>query len=302
MKHPFLIGLVILMTLSVYGQEKPAKPVGKIVVFTGRAYVKNPGKSRREFTAGDKNGAIYAEQELGCISKCSITFTIGQTEKTINKGPYIIPNLLKRRTPTDENITAGSKTRGSNGIIILPLERGIGVVRPESFKFKWRLAKNGKQIVNISPLTISLNGCNNLENFWSKADIDYKQIYFSSEDLRTRLKNKQKLNAAESVEVVVDSKSFVKKIRFCFNIISASEEIRLHNELKQWDDYSDLVKHVERAYVFEKYKLYSDAAEELEISLKLSSNDKYLLAEVIRIYSIIEDENRVRELKAVRGK
>jgi len=296
MKYFPLLVFIFLFHCTVYCQDDSKKPVGNIVKVKGRAYIKDPGKPQRELPAGDKKVPIFAGQELGCISKCSISFTVGQTERTITQGTYIIPNLLKRRPPSNDSISAGSKTRGAKDILLSPVEREVGVVRPESFKFRWKILRSGERLVNISPLTIWLNECKNVDNIWSESNIDYKQTYFSSEIVKDLLKKKQKLDTTESIEVVVASESFSKKQRFCFDIISVSDERRLQDELKQSDSYDDLVRHTERGYIFHKFKLYDDAAEEFEASLRISPSTDYLLAETIRTYYTLGDVDRIGEL------
>lgn len=296
MKLNFFLIFILCLSSLVYSQEGARKYVGKIIKIEGKAYLKEEGKKLRELTARDKDTLLFAEQELGCLSKCLVRFSIGSSEKTINKGHYIIPHLIKRRTPSNNSISAGSKTRGVNDILVSPVENGIGLVSPEFFKFRWRILKIGDNLVNISPLTISLNDCKTDEHIWSQPNIDYKQGSYVTEGIKGLLKKRQQKHTRVSLEVVIASESFDKKQRYCFDIISTLEEQRLRSELTEWDNYADLIRYTERAYIFNKHKLFSEAAEEFNMALKMSPKTDYLLADTIKAHYKLGDLEMVDEL------
>lgn len=289
-----LVGLLCLVG-SAHSQENSQKPVGEIIEIKGRAYLKGEGQKSTVLTSRDKHIPLFAGQEIGCEVKCTVRFSIGRTEKTLLIGHYVIPNLIKPRTHLANSVRAGA-TRGEEDILISPLERNIGLARPDSFKFRWKMLKiNGKPI-DVSPLTISLNGCSTDEHLWNKTNIDYKQGLYISDEIRRLLKGRQQQNLIVSVEVVVESGSFEKKQRYCSDIISISEERLLENELARWDDYADLIRHTERAYDFYQHKLYDEAADEFDMAVQLSQDTDYLLADAIICHFQLGDEDGVKSL------
>ena len=176
------------------------------------------------------------------------------------------------------------------------MARGIGLVRPESFKFRWRRLKVNNEPVSVAPLTLSLNGCTTDQPIWSERNIDYGLGSYAVDQVKQLLKERQQRNAVVSAEVVVASASFDKKQRFCFDIIPASEERKLRNELTKLDGYSELMRHATRAYVFYQHKLYSEAVDEVDLALQLSPETDYLLADAIKAHFQLGDEEGVKGL------
>lgn len=292
MKHA-VSALLLLCSISfAHAQESSRKHVGKIIKVQGEAYLEGERESRR-LIARDKNVLLFAEQKLRCGSKCRVDFYIGSTPEKITDGEsYLIPDVPGRRPEgSRDRVTAGSETRGLNDILLAPPEKGVGFVRPESFKFRWLTSKS-----NISPLTISLNGCRTDDVVWSEANIDYKKGSYLPPPVRERLKQRQKPNSTVELEVVVSSDSFPSKQRYCFEIIPASKEQPLRKELAKWDSYADSIRHTERARIFYKYKLYAEAADEYDMALELSPSTDYLLAGAIETYYLLGNAERVKAL------
>jgi len=284
--------LSLCFIVLAHAQEGSRKHVGKITEVKGEAYLEEEGESRR-LTASDKGTLLFAEQKLRCGAKCRVDFYVGSTpEKIIDGETYLIPNVPARRPEgSRDRVTAGSETRGLNDILLAPPEKGVGFVRPESFKFRWLTSKS-----NISPLTISLNGCKTDDLVWSESNIDYQRGSYAPQRVIELLKQRQKPKSATELEVVVSSDSLTSKQRYCFEIIPASKEQLLRRELAEWDSYADSIRHTERAQIFYNYQLYGEAADEYDMALKLSPSMDYLLAGAIKTYYLLGDAERVKDL------
>jgi hypothetical protein len=292
--------LFIIFTFCLTGvvcaQESQRKPVGSIIEVKGRAYLKEKGQKQKELTARDKDTLLYAGQELGCIKDCQVKFRIGRTEKALSKGRYIIPNLLKPKTRSDDDsIAAGSKTRTGSGILLSPLDSERGLARPESFKFSWRLLKINNKLINVLPLTLLLKDCKSYNQIWLGEEIEYPLGIYTSDEIRNLLKKRQRQDSAVSLEVFLTSPSLQDE-HYCFNLISANEEKNLQAELYEWNNYAELIQHVERAYIFYRYKLYAEAADEYDMALNLSSTTDYLIADAIKTHYLVGNLERVKEL------
>lgn len=299
MKSSLFVILMLCSANLIYAQEIPRKRVGEIKKVTGRAYLKEPdGGPQRELTARDKDIPLFTGQELGCIEKgkCKVEFSIGRRPLE-TQSRYPIPNAIRSKEHPRDRVRVGENTRSKGTILLSPVDEEIGLVSPKSFRFRWRLLRTQGKLINVSPLTLSLRSCKTNELIWSEPDIDYGRGSYVAGDVRDRLKARQQQGSATSVEVIMTSESLPKE-RFCFSIISATEEQQLQSELVEWDAYADLIRHMERAYIFERHKLYDEAADEYEMALKLSPETDYLLAETIMVHYTLGDEDRVKVLLA----
>ena len=304
MKFAFYVLLALCLPLAARAQEGSRKRVGEIIEVKGRADLKGPGQEVKHLTTGDKDIAIFAGQKLECVSKCALKFRVGSEPISLNGGRYPIPNLPARRRhlSDSDSVRVGASSRGPTDILLSPLPAGAGMTRPESFKFRWRMLRTSEGLINISPLSISLVGCKTDERLWPEHVIDYKKGLYVSEEVRRLLKERQRPDSVESIEVVVTSASFDKAQRFCFDLISAAEERRLSAELAMWDDYDDLVRHAERARVFYRHGLYDESAEEFDAALRLSPQTDYLLADAIMARFRLGDDDEVDTLLRRLGK
>lgn len=302
MKLALYVLLALCPSLIAQAQEGPRKRVGKIIEVKGRADLKGPGQEVQHLKTGDKEIPIFAGQKLECVSNCALKFMVGSQEIPLNGGRYLIPSLGRARRHPSDSVAAGPSSRGPMDILLSPSPKWAGMTRPESFRFRWRMLKTEKGPLILSPLTISLVGCTTDERLWVEQGIDYKQGLYVSEEVRRLLKDRQRPDAVESIEVVVASASFRDPQRFCFNLISAAEEQRLAAALAVWDDYDDLVRHAERAHVFYEHGLYDEAAEEFAAALRLSPQTDHLLADAIMTRFRLGDDDEVDMLLRRLGK
>jgi hypothetical protein len=294
MKYRFPILILFFLTGSLCAQQSGPKPVGKIVRVEGRAYLLQ-GQTRKVLPSGNLNIPLFAENEIGCISTCKIRFEIG-SEPLIKSSRFVIPNQIRRRS-SEKNFVVTAGNKGGANIILFPIASEVGMVRPESFRFRWRVVRLNGNVVDIRPLTLSLNTCEVIDELWHQAGIDYQSGSYSNEDAIRELKNRQSKDANSRIEIVLESESFKKKERFCFSLISKTEEERLQRELATWNEYADFIRLTERARIFEEHKLYQDAILEYEEALKLFPNTDHLLAEAIRAYLRIGDRDKAIELR-----
>ena len=220
MKYKFPILILFFLTSSICGQESVPKPVGKIVRVEGRAYLRQ-GQTQKTLPSGNLNIPLFGEQVIGCISTCKIKFEIGSTPLTTSTR-YVIPNQIRRRSAEKTYVVTGGNKGGAD-IILFPIASELGMVRPESFRFRWRVVRVNGKVVDIRPLTLSLNACEVIDELWHHAGIDYQSGSYSHEDAIRELKNRQSKDANSRIEIVLESKSFKKKERFCFSLISTTE-------------------------------------------------------------------------------
>ena len=293
MKYKFPIVILFFLTGSICAQQSGPKPVGRVLRVEGRAYLLQ-GQTRKDLPSGNLNIPLFAENEIGCISTCKIRIEIG-SEPFIKSSRFVIPNQIRRRS-SEKNFVVTAGNKGGANIILFPIASELGMVRPESFRFRWRVIRVNGKVVDIRPLTLSLNACEVMDEPWRHAGIDYQSGSYSNEDAIRELKNRQSKDANSRIEIVVESESF-KKQRFCFSPISKTEEERLQRELATWNEYADFIRLTERARVFEEHKLYQDAILEYEEALKLFPNTDHLLAEAIRAYLRIGDRDKAIELR-----
>lgn len=287
--------LLICLAGPVYSQQVTRTPVGEIVNVKGKAYLREEGQKRMALSSRDKRRSLFAEQELVCGSQCQIIFTIGLVPIKLTEGTYLIPNRIRSPIPLP-GIKAATVRRSAGAILLSPVEQGIGLVRPESFGFRWRKLKINHETINVAPLTISVNDCKTDRRIWSRPNIDYGPGSYVADDIREFLKQEQRRDSRTSAEVVLASASFDKKQRFCFDIISAFEEVQLEDELAEFKDYSDLARHAARAYIFYQHKLYSEAIDEFDAALQLSPNTDYLIADATKAHFQVGDEDGVVSL------
>lgn len=287
--------IVICFASMAYSQQPARKPVGEIVKVTGKAYLREEGKKEITLTSRDEKASLFAEQVLVCGPQCQITFTIGLVPVTLTRGTYLIPNRVRSPIPLSGIKAAGA--RRSEGVILLsPVEREIGLVRPESFEFRWRKPKINGEPIKVAPLRISINDCRTDTHIWSRENIAYGPGSYMEDEVRESLKKRQQPDSRVSAEVVVASASFNEKQRFCFDIISASEEAQLRNELVKFKSHPELARHAAQAYIFYQYKLYREAVDEFDSALQLSPDTDYLVADGIKAHFQLGDEDGVKRL------
>ena len=293
----FDLPVILLMCFAgtVYSQPPTQNPVGEVISVKGKAYLRTDGQKPRVLTSRDKRVRLFPEQLLVCGPQCQITFTIGLAPVTLTQGNYLIPNRIRHPIPL-RGITPAAPNRGDGVILLSPVERGIGLVRPESFEFRWRRPKGNDEPIRVAPLTVSINQCKTDEPIWSRPNIDYGLGSYVDQEVRSSLKQRQQRDSRISLEVVVASASFSKNQRFCFDLMSALEEKQLNDELAEFADHSDLVRHAAQAYIFYRHKLYPEAVDEFDSALQLSPNTDYLIADAIKTYFQLGDEDGVETL------
>lgn len=132
---------------------------------------------------------------------------------------------------------------------------------------------------------------------WRQDGVDGASGLFTSDVVRTGLETyARRGHSGQMFFGIINSNQ--EETRVPFALLSVVEEKALDGELEHWDHKeTGLLRHVGRAFTFDHYKLYTEAAAEHDAALALAPESEDLLTAAIAAYEQTGNIPRANELK-----
>ena len=191
-------------------------------------------------------------------------------EDTINPGetPYLVPYVPYHPGGTDVVFdTGGLHQSPQNGIFSPPDD---GRAWPSHLIFRWAPFPKGtplKLILHRWPADISDDAL-----VWAKAIVEDGSGTYDSADARTALSRLRDQDPSAKIQFTLAGPENQNSV-IIFRLLTEEDEARLQDELRDADKGDALLTPIDRAAAFQRYFLYTEAADEMEQALKASSDN-----------------------------
>lgn len=284
-----IILLIIFLSSALIHSQTPS-----VANVLGRAISKDSSGRIRVLKKGDKLSTKHRVRcsGWGC-TKLEIYYC--NHPKTVRRGSW------QRVWGINCRATKGRRSgppRTDEEIIISPYDSAF--VRPEKFLLRW------KPIETSVKFNLLLTFDRKKKILWNQRGIDGSKGSFKSKSLIEKLKELQKVKdrflSLKLLEETNKNNGIESKI--VFRLISPKNQQNLEKELVIFENEPDeFFKSVGRSTTFSKYKLYIEAAEEIEKAKKILKDrepDKKALLEItklaINLNYITYNDNRTKKL------
>jgi len=236
---------------------------------------------------------LYHGQQVRCQSHGELRLLLNGKPKRIT-GPSswftIPPRAFNLAVPIqralDEYGRISGRDRGEQTSIFSPSAHSV--VIPDRFAIRW-VPDIAKCILSFS--IYEPDGV----KVWSKDDVDGTTGLLESEESKKALK-KYRTESGQGPLTLRLTDSCANNLSVTFSLISMESEASLKEELKFWDDQNGpLLTHLGRASVYERYRMFPQAADEYEAGLKNAPESRDLLIRTILAHR--NTGNQVRELE-----
>ncbi len=271
-----LIGSLGLLLLSAWGIAQSSRhpqasvdktgggPVAGVianvkgtVLLNGKPHVfRKLDKVRSDWTLACKPG-----------SELDIVFNDGSHE-ILKPGqkPFPVPYIPAGSGPLDSVQVPAGRRQSLGGSIFSP-PQNEGRVWPSQFRFRWIPLAKGTQlnlILRRWPLRLDED-----KPFWARSVTETGSGELDSAEARDLLKSLAEREPTAKLECTLApmdgrSQSVV------FSVLSKQHEERLAKELQKWDKAEEPLRFIARASIMQHYRLYTEAAAEMEQALKTS--------------------------------
>ena len=248
---------------------------GQIFRLKGTAVLKDTnGKQSQINQKNFRKLRLRVGQQLKADSGGEINIWLCQ-KFHVNSGKnwFVVPDCVTVRSPgwLKQFSPAGrSAHRGEGDFILFPIQtsKEENIIRSETALFRWG-ATNER--VDIS---FSIEGKN--ETIWAKNNVDGKDRFFTSDEMKNVLREIRNKQPEAKVQLRIQTSLGTENVAV-FRIFSSEQEMSLQEDLNGLKVAKGILLHLARADVFSDYKLYIEAASELEEALKLSPESIDLL-------------------------
>ena len=213
--------------------------------------------------------AVYPGWRLVCASDSESLVIVFNDKSAVTltpkDRPYRVPFVLTRSGRFDSVLVPAGRSQSLAGEVFSPPQEGR--VWPSHLVFRWTPLPKGtplKLILRRSPEPVGDD-----EPMWAKTITeDGSGSYDSSEarDVLTQVRGQSPSSKAQFTLVVSDEQSST----VVFGLLSDEEEASLQRELSESDKEDALLRHITRASAFQHFRLYSEAADEMEQALLAS--------------------------------
>ena len=179
------------------------------------------------------------------------------------------------------------RNKGEDVPIFAPPDQGAAV--PETFVVRWRTRPP------LNSFTAILQDGRGTE-LARVPDVSGAEGVLESDVLRRALLRYQRSEGDHAAKLTFHDKAGLDQ-SVTFLVLTADQELELKNKLSDGVAPDGLFMHVQRAAVFDSYKLYDEEAAEYEAALKEAPESRDLLRAAFNAYSRIGDFRTARSLR-----
>lgn len=271
----FTLLFLLAFSINAEAQDK----VGMVVGITGTARLRNADKTEQKLTERNFAVSLRVGQSLKAESKGKVQIKLcnGKTE-TIRSKWYRISQVICSNTNSEKRKVLESvfdfggrykPNRGNDEFILFPLEKEITVVRPETAVFRWKTTSEKR-------LWLSVSIVGQDKPIW-KQEVDGEPRSFTSDELQKVLADIRQKQPNAKLQLKLNITFLSTENSADFQIFSLEDERKLQTEIAATDTEQGIFRHLARAEIYSRYKLYNEVANEYEEALKLSPESVELL-------------------------
>jgi hypothetical protein len=237
---------------------------------------------------------LYPGEQVRCDRRAILRLRLGGKIKNIDAGTgwFTIPRATRSsanplQRALDEYGRTGGRERGEPLQVFSPSAHSV--VMPELFVIRW-IPGTAKCIVSLA--IREAEG----KEIWRQNDIGGSAGSLDSAAARQAL-TKYRAEVGQGPLLLRLADSCANESLVPFSLLSAKSEAALKEELAFWDKESGrLMPHLGRAYVFDRYKIFPEAAGEYEAALKAAPESRELLIKTIMAHRSTGNFARAEEL------
>lgn len=287
----FVLWLLLAFCVNAEAQNK----VGIVVGITGTARLKDTNGKEQKLTARNYFAvSLSVGQSLKADgqSKVQIKLCNGKTE-TVGSKWYRVSQVIcsnttnsgRREVFNSKFVLGGrySTNRSNDDFILFPVQAKKAkkdcptcktppiyksVLRPETAVFRWMVTKE--------KLTLSVHTVGEGKLIWSQ-EVAGEPRSFTSDELKKALKDVREKQPNVKLRLKLSIAFLGTENSADFQIFSLKDEENLQKELAETNSEPGIFKHLARAEIYSRYKLYIEVANEYEEALKLSPESIELL-------------------------
>lgn len=256
---------------------------------------RNDGAKRERLDPkSDKARRLYPGEQVLCLRGSLLRLRIGGEPRTAPVARwYTIPPLSSSRSDPirimlDHYGGPSGIDRASPIQVFSPPQYGAARLRP--FVIRWMPTAAG---CTFSLLIQDVVG----NRIWRKHDVDGAAGSLSDPSAEQDLEEYRAKNGQAELTLTV-SDSCDGSTQVSFSLLSVAKEQSLTEELAFWDKQTGtFVPHLGRASVYDRYRMFTQAAEEYEAALNVAPESRQLLLRTIAANRATGNLTRASELK-----
>lgn len=290
----------ILLLLLAFGINAEAQnKVGMIVGITGTAQLKEINGKVQKLNARNFAVSLSVGQSLRADDKSKVQIKLcNEKNETIGNKWFIVSQVICSSTTNSEkrkvlenifDFGGRYKTnRGDDDFILFPLEKEITIIRPETAVFRWKLTPEKR-------LSCSVNLVGQDKPIW-KREVDGEPKSFTSDEFKKLLADIRQKQPDAKLQLKLSIAFLGTENSAVFQIFSLPDEENLQKELAETNSEQGIFRHLARAEIYSRYKLYNEVANEYEEALKLSPESIELLTAATSAQDRAGNFNRRNEI------
>lgn len=308
------IALTVGLSLPALTAAQQAKQIaaGYIEEIRGKAYWRPKGEAKPTLLHPQrhKKHPLRPGEQVRCDKGGRLVIRLHRKQVVVSPSSwYTIPK------PPDDKITKAISSFARPGgrlrnpqragfVIVSPpspdeTESGLPKVHPQAAVIRWTVPDGAK-----GTLTLELRDSSGAI-LWREADVPCAQGKLDSAAFRQALQQYRAQGGNAPLQLNLTPPAG-KSTTTRFALLSEREEQALQKELQAWANEPGLLRHIGRAWTYERFGLLHEVAEECEQALKLAPHSEHLLKATAAAQGRTGNWARVRELlrrlnEAIRG-
>lgn len=237
---------------------------------------------------------LYPGEQVRCLRGSSLRLSLGQKPRIVPPTAwYTIPRVaFSRLAPIkrmlDDYGRRSGRDRAGEIIVFSPSDHSVVLMKP--FIIRWVPSAAGCSFT----LLIQDAGANKV---WRKDDVEGASGSLN-DALAERALIEYRAKGGRGPLTLIVNDSCGSMTRLNFSLLTTENEKSLKEDLFFWDKQTGtFVPHLGRASVYNRYGMFSQAAEEYDAALKEAPYSLHLLLRTVSAHRVTGNFTRVGELK-----
>lgn len=299
MKNPaqiLTLCAIALITLTwparAAGQEGG---VGIVEEIRGTAFWRQNAAARtnRLEPMSDTGRRLYPGEQVRCARGCSLTLLLGRRRKLIRPSAWFTIHRASSsqsdpfKKMLDDYGRPGGRDRGGSLQVFTPSDHSVVLI--EQFVVRWLPSAAG------CTLSLSIRDIRG-NRVWRKESADGASGSLDDASAKQALAEYRAKNGLGPVTLAVDNSCGSMAV-LSFSLLSARGELSLKEDLAFWDKQpGTFVPHLGRASVYNRYRMFPQAADAYEAALMEALDSQHLLIRAITAHRVAGNLSRAADL------
>ncbi len=282
-------GFVLAMTiLSPVHAATERQPIGFIESITGDVKL----NEQKLDPTKDAGRILYAGESIRCVGSATVLIQLDDGPHDCKSAPSAIAKIHAgegaRSLEQLEKYKLAGRAKGTESPIYSPPEGGA--VMAGKFVTRWRIRPP------LGKLTVALRNGKGAE-LWHLENVDGASGELDSDAARKALTAyRDNGDSIHQAKLVFKDEAGVE-VGVAFTVLTREQERALEKELGQLNTGLKLFHHVQRASVFDSYRMYDMVAAEYDLALNDATESRDLLRAAMNAHARTGNLSRARELR-----